>query len=168
MSLSWNVEKIDNYETVCWIKKEDGEGSRLNPVTEALIFNSMAIDIGLITNDNAAEVFARTRILESVNGEMLIKSGKGTMITIEDIRAHVGLSTNVSFKSRKEWAMRWFVGHGDYLRHYGQKRKSEQEIQFAEDNMDGIDVSRTEDYARQYRKEARKHSTEGAVEGPPR
>lgn len=158
MALNWNVEKIDNYETVCWIGEKGSDDRRMNPVTEALIFNSMAIDIGLITDDNAAEVFARTRILESINGGMLIKDGKESKITIEDIKAHVGLSTNVAFKSRKEWAMRWFVGHGDYLVKYGEKRKTEQEIMFAEDNMDGIDVSRTEDYARQYRKEVRKEA----------
>ena len=63
MALQWNVEKIDNYKEVCWIG--EGDERRMNPVTEGLIFNSMAIGIGSITADNAAEVFARTRIMPS-------------------------------------------------------------------------------------------------------
>jgi len=149
MALQWNVEKIDNYKEVCWIG--EGDERRMNPVTEGLIFNSMAIGIGSITADNAAEVFARTRIMESVNGAMLIKNGKPTMITMEDVEAHIGLWCNVSFEPRKAWAQRWFVGHGDYLVKYGEKRKSEQEIFDAEDRLDGIDQSLTEQWARQFR-----------------
>lgn len=156
MSLDWHLDKIENYKEVCWIDHESGEGHRLNPVTEALIFNTMAIDIGNITKDNAAEVYARTKILESVNGCLLIKEGKDSPITIEDITAHIGLWCNVSFKPRKEWAMRWFVGHGDYLVKHGEKRKTDKEIQFIEDNYDGIDTSMTEELARQYRMQTNK------------
>jgi hypothetical protein len=153
MSLNWNLEQIRNYETVCWIRNEEtGERERMNPVTEALIFNSMAIGIGRITADNAAEVYARTSILEGINGALLHKRGEPVMITFDDISAHVGLWCNVSFESRKEWAMRWFVGHGDYLIRYGEKRKSRDEIDAIEDRKDSVDVSRTEDLARQYRR----------------
>src|SRR4051812_12975814 len=128
MSLDWKIDQIENYKEVCWIETgeqhEDGEPKvRLNPVTEALIYNTISIDIGVITYDNAGEVYARTKILEAVNGCMLTKDGKESPMTIEDIRAHIGLWCNVSFKSRKEWAQRWFVGHGDYLVKHGMKRK---------------------------------------------
>src|SRR4051812_31333649 len=113
MSLEWKIDQIENYKEVCWLEtdeqNEDGSPRvRLNPVTEALIWNTISIDIGTITEDNASEVYARTKILESINGAMLFKAGKESPIEMEDIRAHIGLWCNVSFKPRKEWALRWF------------------------------------------------------------
>jgi hypothetical protein len=151
MALNWNVENIEDYEQVCWIGEKGEEGRRMNPVTHALIFNSIAIGIGRITKDNAAEVFARTSIIERINGTLLQRDGKDVPIEFDDIRRHIGLSTNVSFENRKQWAMRWFVGHGDYLVKYGEKRKSESEIEALEADKDGVDVSRTEELARMYR-----------------
>src|SRR5262245_48425800 len=108
MALEWKVSEIRNYMTVCWIG--EGEDRTMNPVTHALIFNALAIDIGHITADNASEVYARTRIMEAINGTLLTKRGENVPITFDDIQAHIGLWTNVSFKSRLDWAKRWFVG----------------------------------------------------------
>lgn len=149
MALEWKVDQIRNYMTVCWIG--EGDERRMNPVTHALIFNAMAIDMGEITADNAAEVYARTRIMEAINGTLLQKGGESVAITFDDIQAHIGLWCNVSYKSRLDWAKRWFVGHGDYLVRYGTKRKRPEEIERIEDGLDGIDVSQTESHAREYR-----------------
>lgn len=152
MALHYELGSIENYKTVCYISEEGSNDRRMNPVTHALIFNSIAIGIGRITKDNAAEVFARTSIIERINGTLLQRDGKDVPIEFDDIRRHIGLSTNVSFENRKQWAMRWFVGHGDYLVKYGEKRKTESEIEALESDKDGVDVSRTEELARMYRK----------------
>lgn len=154
MALQWNVERIRNYKTVCWL--ESGE---MNPLTAALIHSSMSVGIGTITHDNAAEVYARTKILEAVNGHLLFKDGKPSPITFEDIESHIGLWTNIGFESRKEWAERWFVGHGDHLVKYGSKRKSESAIEAAEEKYDGaIDTSLTETYRRQFVHARKQHA----------
>ena len=165
MPLTWNVENIINYKTVCWIEtgeqREDGTPkTRLNPVTEALIWNSIAIDIGEITHDNASEVYARTRIMEQINGPLMIRDGKPSPITTEEIEAHVGLTVNVSFKSRKEWALRTFVGNGDYLMKYGTKFNKSKYEQDQENFDTPIDNSMTAEFRRQFDKDRAKRSKE--------
>lgn len=155
MSLNWNVEKIVNYKQTCYIdtgeKHEDGTAKvRLNPVTEALIFNAISIDIGTITHDNASEVFARTRILEQLNGPLMVRDGKPSPITTQDIEDHVGLTVNVSYLKRADWAKRWFIGNGDYLIHHGEKFNTAKYDKDQEDFDVNIDQSLTAEYRRQF------------------
>ena len=109
MSLNWNVENIDNYKQVCW--KEDGT---LNPVTETLIFGTMAVGLGSITDKNVDEFAARFRIMEKIHGAFLYKPGPGGkgrvdwLLTDEDFIAHIGLVCNVSNETRAKWAGRIF------------------------------------------------------------
>lgn len=105
MSLDWQVDKIADYKTVCWIPtgEVDSEGEprkRLNPVTEALIWATISVGIGEITAANAQEFYARLSAYERVSGALLIMpNDDGTasdhLITPADILAHVGLVTNV-------------------------------------------------------------------------
>jgi hypothetical protein len=165
MSLNWNIEKIVNYKQVCWVesdeKNEDGTPKvRLNPVTEALIFNAIAIDMGEITHDNASEVYARTRILENLNGPLMIRDGKPSPMTTEDIEAHVGLWCNVAFKNRADWAKRWFVGNSDYLMKHGTKFNSAKYEKDQEDFDVNIDQSLTAEFRRQFDRDRAKKSEE--------
>ena len=140
MSLNWNVEKIDNYKQVCWLptgeKHEDGtEKTRLNPVTEALIFGTMSVGLGSITDKNVDEFAARFRIIEKCHGAMLIKPGKGGKghkpwyLTDEDFTAHIGLVCNVSNETRAKWAGRMFTNKStsiteDYARSFRRSRET--------------------------------------------
>jgi hypothetical protein len=98
MSLDWNLTKIKNSEEVCWEKNEDGT-DKLNPVTESLIWLTMAIDIGSITEENQSDFYCRIAMYEKLFGTMLSywkDSEKISVpITPEDIHNHIGLSTNV-------------------------------------------------------------------------
>lgn len=99
MSLDWNLTKINNNIEVCWEKNEDGT-DKLNPVTESLIWLTMGIGMGSITEDNQSDFYCRVAMYEKLFGTMLSywKDSKkvSVPITPEDINNHIGLTTNVS------------------------------------------------------------------------
>jgi hypothetical protein len=99
MSLDWNLTKINNNIEVCWEKNEDGT-DKLNPVTESLIWLTMGIGMGSITEENQSDFYCRVAMYEKLFGTMLSywKDSKkvSVPITPEDIHNHIGLTTNVS------------------------------------------------------------------------
>ena len=109
MSLNWDLTKIKNYEELCWEKNEDGT-SRLNVVTDSLIWLSMAIGIGRITEENAPEVYGRIAAYEKLFGSFMIKfddNGKQRVfVTPEDVSNHIGLSTNVGKETEASFRKR--------------------------------------------------------------
>jgi hypothetical protein len=107
MALTWSVENVENQDEVCWrVCTEDlpmhgmkkGE-SYLSPVTNALIWHSLNTGIGTITEESAAEVYARVSFVEMLYGASLMGPEGPVFITKEDIERHVGLRTNASFKT---------------------------------------------------------------------
>lgn len=112
MSLNYWFDKIDNYKEVVWIPTptdENPDEVTMNPVTNALIFGSISVGLGEITDKNIDEWVARFRIIEKLHGHMLVK-GDGTpwFVTNEEFVAHIGLRTNVSNESRAQWMRRLF------------------------------------------------------------
>ena len=88
MSLDWNLTKIENREEVCWEKDENGN-DKLNPVTESLIWLTMGIGMGSITEENEFAFYSRIADTKRVE----------VPITPADIHQHIGLTTNVSKES---------------------------------------------------------------------
>lgn len=83
----------------------------MSPVTNALIWGTMFVDMGQITEENYEEFFARTALQEKLSGAYLQESdGEGNhkprYITLKDVRDHIGLRTNVSFVKRPQWIKR--------------------------------------------------------------
>ena len=72
MSLDWNIGKVPSKETVCWIGT-DPQTKTLNPVTEALIWRSMSLDLGEIKEANVPEWLFRTRYYSRLFGKPLNK-----------------------------------------------------------------------------------------------
>lgn len=119
MALNWSVSNVEGWEDLCYFVAPADEWTRgikagdrvLNPVTEALIFSTMAVDLPGITRENAGEFFARLRFIERLDGARLIRAevdgkrpeGAAAFITEDEVLAHVGLSTNVSPLSRARW-----------------------------------------------------------------
>jgi hypothetical protein len=113
MSLNWKTNKIENFQTVCFIG--EGEERRLNPVTEALIWYTMSVDIGQLTDAILDEFYARMMIADRLYGplysETYIDGTTGQQrlrkrsLTYAELKAHVGLSTNATFKpvARSKW-----------------------------------------------------------------
>jgi hypothetical protein len=115
MSLNWNIERIANHKEVCWIadpKPDNPDNARLNPVTETLIFATITVGLGSITEKNVSEFAARFRIAERLDGPFLYKAGEDGnrvdwLLSDEDFIAHIGLYTNVSNETRAAWAARY-------------------------------------------------------------
>lgn len=87
MSLDFNLSAIDDYKTLCLDEHGD-----MRPLTQALVFATLAVDIGVINAKTVDKFIERLRAVEMLSGGFL--DGRGP-ITVEEVRAHMGLSTNV-------------------------------------------------------------------------
>lgn len=129
MPLTFDLTNIRNYEEVCYVWKKAPEGVTaekasatgrrvqprpdglywkvLNPVTEGIILITAPLNIGQITEENAAEFWTRLRILEKMNGPIFIHPKDGPKFTdAMTVEQHIGLYTNVT---RKVEAMSTFL-----------------------------------------------------------
>lgn len=89
MALTWKLTSITDYESVCWLPEYEGSTYKtLNPVTEYLIFSTMSVGMGEITEANWEEFYAREVLQWHVYG--------GLKVTPEQVRQHIGLKTNAS------------------------------------------------------------------------
>jgi hypothetical protein len=98
MSLDWDLTAISNHKKL-WMEAGKDEGGKqeykLRPVTETLIWVCLAIDIGEITENNWEEWFLRARVWERAMGVMRHDGKEDFPITPEEVKAHIGLKTNV-------------------------------------------------------------------------
>lgn len=120
MSLDWSLSDIKDYKTVCWIPDNeerereggDSEAVKLHPVTHTLIWNTISAGIGRLTEENLDEFAYRVFFWEKIFGAQMRRVNQETKqfeevsLTYEEIKAHVGLRTNVSMETRKVWEKR--------------------------------------------------------------
>jgi hypothetical protein len=118
MSLNWDITSIENHEELCYEDAIDADGNpeinpetekpfvRLKPLTEALIFATMYLDLGEITEDNYEEFWWRSQLYAVTTGNhMLLRrttdddgnaTTEGHDPTLEEIHQHIGLRCNVT------------------------------------------------------------------------
>lgn len=136
MSLNWTVTGIANHQAVTTeIAPADDRtngvkaGDRIwKGITTALVWRLAAIGIGTITEKTAEDVFVRSSLLSLLDGPPPITSfvpsptGRFTAerpdgvkqvgdwvqrdFTVEEIRQHIGLSTNVTYERLSVWRNR--------------------------------------------------------------
>lgn len=89
MSLNWSIEDVQDWEV---LQSDDTEAA----ITECLVWATMSVGIGEITDKNVNEFFARVTLIQRTYGPYL-RNGDGSPreITFGDIKRRVGLSTNV-------------------------------------------------------------------------
>lgn len=108
MSLDWNVGDVADFENVCFEQRDDGRYVR--PVTNAIVMSTMATDMRGITEDTVDEFAWRLDLYQRMFGALIVEAHDGgfieRFITVEEVRAHVGLSTNVAPQSRAKWLKR--------------------------------------------------------------
>jgi len=121
VALHWDLTKVAD-EDVCWVEATQDDPNHgivkgkkyMSPVTNTLIWATIAVDMPGITEANAAEFFARVRVWESLFGAFLIRAevdgkrpkGAAAFITESEVREHIGLSVNVSYVPRTKWLKR--------------------------------------------------------------
>ena len=103
MSLDYHLSEIKNYKKLCWLPHEEEEKKfYLNKVTRALTFLTMSIGMNKITTSNWKEFFIRVASHENIFGPSLFdfdekeKEAVERYITQEEVKEHIGLSTNAS------------------------------------------------------------------------
>lgn len=70
------------------------------PITNALIWGTMSVEMSEITEKNWQEFYTRCYMIETIHGSWLCDGkGKPRPITPEDVKSHIGLATNVTTKS---------------------------------------------------------------------
>lgn len=90
MALNYELGKIANFKQICF------QDNKMNPLTHALIFATMALGINEITKQNWKTFYSRLHLWEKVNGTYLTKNSLPIYITAEEVKKHIGLSTNAS------------------------------------------------------------------------
>ena len=104
MPLNFSFRDVENWEEVC--RDKDG---RVNGVTEALIWLTMTIGISDITHKNYEEFHRRLLEWDICSNSYPVRTnGMGNRhITLEEIRKHIGLSTNAGSElTRAAWEKR--------------------------------------------------------------
>ena len=108
MSLDWDVSKVA--DDVRLTQDPETGDAVMNPVTNAIIWATIAVGIGEITEKNAREFYTRLHAWELSLGAYLTMADddgkrRDYLITPEDIRAHIGLRTNVfPYESATKWS----------------------------------------------------------------
>lgn len=118
MALHWNVEKIENYETVCYTTATEDQplhgitkGDRvLSATTESLVHAADIVGLGSITADNWKDFYARVSIYEDLYGAMRWRMHDGRQvawpIAPEEVHQHIGLTTNAHRETPKQFLRR--------------------------------------------------------------
>lgn len=101
MPLDWNISRIKDSSKVCFV--DDGKDTKLSTLTRTLIFATMHVGIPRITEENAVEFFNRCHIHEQVVGNWQYRLSEdqdpktvAIYIKLDDVKSHIGLSTNAS------------------------------------------------------------------------
>ena len=109
MSLDYQLGEIANFKEVCY-EGEPGK-RKMSGVTHAIIFTTMAVDIGHITEKNYIEFHTRAKFVAALHGSALYEADEHggyeeRDFTLEEIKAHIGLGTNVADKTRAYFVKR--------------------------------------------------------------
>lgn len=105
MSLNFDYSKVATLPNGDDPKHQPLDEKRWHSVGDALVWQSLAVGLGVIDDKNIDKWVQRISLLQSIDGPLL-RWGDGTKayITRRDIEAFKGLRTNVSAKSDAEFA----------------------------------------------------------------
>lgn len=119
MSLNWHIGNIKKYadgkHTEAWIEIEQfgQKGQILRPEIEGLIFWTCVVDLSAIKTSNINEFYGRTKVMENYYDKWYLTrwdedtpQPTGVPMTMEVLQDHIGLSTNVTTRTRLQWAKR--------------------------------------------------------------
>ena len=119
MALHWDLTKVKDTHLLHNVAAEKGgeppfpkgspedkAGDYQWAITDGLIWMTMGVDMGRITEDNWLEFLTRVRLLEKLQGAFMHKGDEPYYFTATDIRRRIGLSTNVATKTLAVWRNR--------------------------------------------------------------
>lgn len=98
MSLNWELSDCEDWEEL----KSDEEW----PITNGIIWLTIAVDMGHITEENWEHFYSRVWLFEKVYGAFLYDANGPRPIKAEEIKRRIGLHTNVPYVPHDRWVMR--------------------------------------------------------------
>jgi len=119
MPLTWDIGKIEMYKDnvqSAYIERDEGDGKvfDLVPITKNFIFWGGAVAMGFITKSNASEYYGRSKAIEEVVGQGFMEKWtkdendewqvSQKYITMQDVKDHIGISTNHGMRNLTEWS----------------------------------------------------------------
>jgi len=111
MSLDFHLYGIQNYQELCFKKLEDGGG--ITDFVRSLVWSSMAVGIGTLTEKNIDEWEFRLAVKYLKSQSTFACKAYGQhlqhMPTREELEKYIGLKTNVLTVSREEWMSTQFM-----------------------------------------------------------
>ena len=110
MSLQWSLVKIENNQELCWCPADEDSGKTMQSLTYVLINATIVVGIYEITEKNYKEFFVRLRMSEMSTGPYLTyPNGEINLITLANVKEHIGLSTNATQLSLTEFKNNLFA-----------------------------------------------------------
>lgn len=138
MSLDFDVSKIKDHDNVTtgyramngnfyedadehqdekgksyWVVEGDEEISvtRIwHPITEAIVWRCMGIGMGKITEENIPEFYARSMWYDLITESTPLRmNGEELHLSVEMLKSHIGLTTNVGTETRAKFFKRMEV-----------------------------------------------------------
>lgn len=118
MALNWDVSEIIEREGREFVWHPTGEKGadgqpifRLNPMIDAMIWATISIGIGKITEANFEKVAMRLATVERLSGAFRVfldpeKGRRAEYFTTAEVRRMIGLTTNVSTETDAAWKKR--------------------------------------------------------------
>jgi hypothetical protein len=106
MALYWDVTKVADHATITTHPEDlapNSETTRWSPITESIVWMTVAVGINKITSENAELFFTRTIQVEHITGASLLSKDGPMFLTLGDIREHIGLTTNASTKTAAQF-----------------------------------------------------------------
>ncbi len=107
MSLNFDLRKCENWEELWMPNPEfpDSDAKVLVPFANQIILYTMVIDMGSITEENWKQFYQRVYVWQRTcgNGAEDGSYFPNYLITMEQVRRMIGLSTNVITKSATAW-----------------------------------------------------------------
>jgi hypothetical protein len=96
MSLNWDMKKVSDVESL-------HESSSEWAISETIIFATMIVDLGSITEKNIDEWEWRLAFYQAIYGPLMRKDGKPHFLVRENVERRMGLKVNVVDRKRNEW-----------------------------------------------------------------
>lgn len=114
MPLNYDLRDIKGYKRKIYspVKSETGETKyKMKSIPETIIFLTMSVGMRSITENNWERFYNRTHMLETVNGSFFYETKRGKhvprYITKDDIQSMIGLQTNASELTTKQFMKRF-------------------------------------------------------------
>lgn len=112
MTLKWSFENGQPFGLYPDLDVDGDSLHRMNPVTRTILLSSPVVAISHITPETEDEFYVRMRVFAKTNGPLMYGPARVPIpITLRDVSAHAGLTTNATDQLRADWLPHFMRRH---------------------------------------------------------